>query len=72
MYICTTKYPSLTVYTVSQKKNYLNFIIFEENIGFEVVDGFVYNIYILSLKRKKKTKVKRCTSAPHLIITFIH
>lgn len=35
-------------------KNYLNFIIFEENISFEVVDGFIYNIYILSLKKKEK------------------
>lgn len=33
---------------LSISKNYLNFIIFEENISFEVVDGFIYNICVLS------------------------
>jgi len=46
-YIHSTN-PSKSYYMHSISKNYLNFIIFEENISFEVVDGFIYNICVLS------------------------
>lgn len=38
----------MNIHMQSIFKNYLNFIIFEENISFEVVDGFIYNICVLS------------------------
>lgn len=47
IYIHSTN-PSNNYYMHSISKNYLNFIIFEENISFEVVDGFIYNICVLS------------------------